>query len=457
MNAEELYELAAQNYRQGYRDIAKTNLERALIIKPDLAKAYALRASIMADAGNTFDAVLNYDKAIAIDPKPDYINNKGAAQIDLDDWVGAEKSYRQTLEANPGFFRGWNNYGRLCLIFGRYAEAHVAFENAVKINPDYAEAHLGLAFLELDRGNLEKGWIEYEWRKKMIPSRYDSLDVWTGQMLEPGEAVLVCGEQGMGDVIQFCRYAPMIKAQFGGKVYVEVRPPLTRLIGSLPGIDGVITHGDDVPADVRYTVQMMSCPLIFGHYKIEDIPAQPPYLSPLPNRVASWLPYVNALRPGLPRVGFVWAGNGALPTTDKRRSTNLSLWTPLAKVPGLAWVSLQKGPAQDQLRTTQLGMTVLDVMKYCEDMADTAALIAHCDLVISVDTSVAHLAAAMGKPTWVLSRHDSCWRWLNDRRDSPWYPSVTHFRQKRFNDWPGLMSEVADELSKWAKDHESHQ
>ena len=444
--AEEIYEIALENLKHGNRTGAYEGLEAACFIRPNYSKPYAVRGMMLAQENRYFDAIINYDRSLAVLPTPEAATNKGAALIELNQWENAAQSFLDAILLKPDFAPAWNNLGRLKLIFGDLDGARDAFFKAIDGDPQYVDAHMGLAFLYLTQGNFEEGWEEYEWRRKLLPVRGLNLTQWHGQLLSEDEGILLTSEQGLGDVIQFSRYAPLLKQRYGGKVYLEVRPPLTRLMKTLQGIDGVITYGDDIPDGVKYTTLVMSCPGIFGH-SVDEIPSSPSYLSALPNRVELFRPYIES-QPGL-KVGMCWAGNASLPTVDRRRSTNLRMWEPLAKVDGVTWISLQKGPAADQLRTDNISMTVLNLIDNCEDLADTAALIMNCDLVITIDSAIAHLSAALGKPTWVLSRFDACWRWLGDRRDSPWYPTVTHYRQKKFNDWAGLMPEVAEDLKKF--------
>ena len=447
--AEEIYEVALDQYRAGDRLTAGDTFGRAALLNPGHDRAFANRGVILFETGHVFDAVLNYDRAIAVNPAPQYLVNKGSALIELNQWEQAAECFRDAVLTKPDFDRGWNHLGRLLLMRGYPYKATVAFAKAIEINPNYIDAHLGMAFACLEQGDFGRGFKEYEWRRMLLPDRNLPPKDWIGEKLNDDEGILLCSEQGIGDVIQFARYAPLIKQRFGGRVYIESRPSLYRLLRTIEGIDGVISYGDPFPPDVKYFTMLMSCPLIFGHTSADSFPAQQSYLKASPDRVASFVPIIKALPETFGvKVGFCWAGNAGLPSVDRRRSTNLSMWEPLGRIPGIGWVSLQKGPAASQINTTHIGMTILNAMSECDDMADTAALIMHCDLVITVDTSIAHLAAALGKQTWVLSRRDACWRWLGDRRDSPWYPTVSHFRQKNFDDWPGLMSEVASDLGK---------
>jgi tetratricopeptide (TPR) repeat protein len=446
-----LYDDAIAALKKGLKDLARQRFEDVVSLNPKHALAYANLGQLHCDEGRHHDAVVNYEKSIYCNPHPQYYNNIGTSLIERNRWEDAEAGYREAIRLDPKLAIAHNNLGRLLLVRGRPQEAKIELRKAIELSPDYPEPHIALGFAHLELGEFEQGWAEYEWRRKQIPQNRPMPPDFTGQELSHDDAVVIIGEQGLGDSLQFCRYAPLVKQKYGCRVYVEVKPALTRLMNTLQGIDGVIAYGDDFPPDAKYSIWMVSCPMLFGHYNEKDFPRYKSYLSATKQRVEFFSQFVNYFPPG-PRVGICWAGGGDIPGVDKRRSTHLDMWKPLGAIEGITWVNLQKGGASDQIRTARTGMTMLNLIeKECNDMADTAALVIHCDLVITVDTAIAHLAAALGKPTWVLSRRDACWRWLLDRRDNPWYPSVRHYRQKTFNDWPGLMNEVAVDLKKWVE------
>jgi len=445
-----LYDDAIAALAKGMRDLARSRFEDVVSINPKSSLAYAQIAAMQFDEGRHHDCIVNYERAIACDPQAQFFNNLGSALIERSRWEDAEASYREAIARDPRMAMAYNNLGRLLLIRGRPSPAKDAFQQAIMIHPNYPEAHVSLAFTHLELGEFEDGWAEYEWRRKQIPQNRRLPPDFVGQRLNADDAIILIGEQGLGDVIQFCRYAPLIKQRYGCRVYIEVNPLLIGLIGTLDGIDGVVRYGYPFPGDVKYSLMLMSCPLLFGHYSEGNFPKSQSYLRAEPSRSKLFLPYFKDMPAG-PRIGMCWAGGGGIPSADKRRSTNLSTWAPLGEVEDVSWVSLQKGDPAKQLKAARTGMTILNVIDDCADMADTAALIMHCDLVITVDTAIAHLSAALGKPTWVLSRRDACWRWLGDRRDSPWYPTVRHYRQKKFGDWDGLMTEVAGDLREYVK------
>jgi hypothetical protein len=242
------------------------------------------------------------------------------------------------------------------------------------------------------------------------------------------------------------RYTALVKQEWGGKVYLEVRHPLTRLAQSLKGVDKVITLGERIPEEVTHIAPLMSLPRILGT-TVETIPGECPYLTADSYRAGIWRERLKQLPQGL-RVGVCWSGQHRsnqpiAAAIDVRRSTTLASFAPLAQIPQVMWVSLQKGAEEAQVRKPPSGMTIGDWTCDFDDFFDTAAMISCLDLVITVDTSIVHLAGALGVPTWLLNRYDGCWRWMGKRTDSPWYPSLRIFHQPKDNDWDSVMKEAA--------------
>ena len=294
-------------------------------------------------------------------------------------------------------------------------------------------------------GRLEEGFREYEsrWDVEALGAPTLPQPRWTGQKLH-GETVLLYAEQGLGDTLQFCRYAPMVAAA-GGRVILVVPKALRRLLTTLDGVAAVLSEEDDVLPPFDYQCPLLSLPFAFGT-TMATIPAPVPYLSadPLP-----WAGFLDEL-PGL-KVGLVWAGRSRTEqphavAIDRRRSMRLADMAPLFSVPGCSLVSLQLGPPVTQMQALPAGAVLHDVSGRLNDWGDTAALIAGLDLIIAVDTAVAHLAGALGKPVWMLNRFDSCWRWFLHRDDTPWYPSMRQFRQTRRGDWAVVIERVTDAL-----------
>jgi len=301
-------------------------------------------------------------------------------------------------------------------------------------------------------GQLQEGWQAYESRWEVGsmggPAPVLPRPRWAGQMLH-GETVLIYAEQGYGDTLQFCRYAPMVAAR-GGRVVLVVPNALRQVMTTLDGVAELLSQEDDVISDFDYHCPLLSLPLAFDT-RMETIPAVVPYLR---GDAAPWGDFLGRL-PGL-KVGLVWAGKSrtAQPNAvavDQRRSMRLAEMAPLLDVPNCSFVSLQLGPPAAQLQTLP-DTKIHDVSDRMADWADTAGLILGLDLVIAVDTAVAHLAGALGRPVWLLSRFDGCWRWFQGRDDSPWYPTMRLFRQTSRGDWAGVIARVRQALAAHAAD-----
>jgi hypothetical protein len=304
----------------------------------------------------------------------------------------------------------------------------------------------------LRAGRYEEGWREYEWRWKthqLASSVRDfSQPRWEGGALD-GRVLLVHAEQGFGDTLQFCRYAKRVE----GRVVLEVPSALVGLMQSMGGGVQVVAKGDVLPAfDVH--CPMMSLPVLIETAP-DPVSNAAPYLHAAPERAADWQARLAEL-PGL-RVGLVWAG-GARPdqptlgAVNRRRSMTLAALAPLSAIAGVRLVSLQKGGPAEEVSQAPSGMQIHDFTAELHDFSDTAALIEALDLVISVDTAVAHLAGGLGKPVWLMNRFDSCWRWLTERRDSPWYPTLVQYRQPAPGDWDSVVADVACDLAALASE-----
>ncbi|NVO17759.1 MAG: tetratricopeptide repeat protein [Rhodoplanes sp.] len=380
-------------------------------------------------------------------------SNLGNAQKDLGRLDEAERSCRAALAIAPDRPGLHFNLGAVLQALERDREAAVAYRAELALDPDNARAHYNLAEACLRLGRLDEGFCEMEWRfrsgrvKDPLAQRCPR---WSGEPLA-GRTVLLDCEQGLGDALHFVRYAPLI-AQRGGRVVIRVYPALERLMRRVAGIAAVVPTTAALPAADLY-LPMLSAPHVLGT-TLDTVPAEMPYLTADPDDVRAWRERL-APHDGL-RVGLVWAGaprqnDPDAQRIDKRRSIGLAAFATLAGIPGVTLVSLQKGPPAAQLESPPPGLVLIDPMGDVGDFADTAALIENLDLVVSVDTSVAHLAGGLGKPVWILSRFDGCWRWLIDRDDSPWYPTARLFRQQRSEDWSGAVGRLAAALRVWAQ------
>ena len=404
---------------------------------------------VLAELERIEPAEAAHARAVALQPESATAQaNLGAFFFLIRDLERAEAALRRAIRLEPGAADPHVKLGAVLFESGRPAEAAACLRQAVALAPRHAEAHSYLSMALLAQGDLAGGFAEYEWRRAHLGFfRPDpAIPEWRGGMLG-GRTILLYGEQGLGDVLQFARYAS-VAAAVGGRVLLQAPRPLVRLLASVPGVAAVIEEGRPLPPFDCH-LPLMSMPLVVGT-RLDAIPLNIPYLRPDPADVERWGRRLADI--GGMKVGLVWSGNPRphdrdANLVDRRRSLPLMAFAPLAGRAGITFVSLQKGEPAAQARCPPAGMTLLNFTGHLDDFADTAALVAHLDLVISVDTSVAHLAGAMGKPVWVLSRFDACWRWLGNRPDSPWYPSARVFGQPRPGDWAAVMAAVGQALS----------
>lgn len=396
--------------------------------------------------GNFAEGIECYRQALALQPESiDLYNNLGNALQQQGDFEGAIRCYEKVLALEPKAADTHSNLARVLNLQGQLERAIAHYHKAIQLAPNCAEFHCALASALLLSGNLAEGLAEYEWRWRMseVEPRSFHQPLWDGSNLE-GSTILVHADQGLGDTIQFVRYAPLL-AQQDAQVIVECQQPLRRLLSTVAGINQIIAQGMPLPEfDVH--APLLSLPHILGT-TLETIPAQIPYLAlpenyhPLPIEV----PPETQLK-----VGIVWAG-GYRERFDQLRlyqtkSCTLSMFVDLLSIPSLTLYSLQVGRDAAAVAEFRTEPRLVDLSSQIQDFADTAGLISQLDLVISVDTAVAHLAGALGKPVWVLLPFIPEWRWLLEREDSPWYPTMRLFRQSHPGDWQGVFEAVAQAL-----------
>jgi tetratricopeptide (TPR) repeat protein len=437
----------------GLGEAALAAYDQALALKPGYAEAHANRAVALQRLRRPEDALASGQAAIALDPGCAEAHNTLAALLyDLRRLEAAVAACDRAIALQPARAEFHDSRGVALMDLRRPGEARAGFERAVALQPDFAQAHYNLAMCQLMQGDWASGWAEYEWRWRTREfagaRRALAAPLWLGREDLGGRTILLSAEQGLGDALQFCRYVPEVAAR-GARVILEVFPGLERLMARLEGAAEIVTHGQAAPA-TDYQTPLMSLPLALGA-RI-DAPSGP-YLSAGPAEAAAWAARLAA--DAKTRVGLCWAG-GLRPTQavadaiDRRRSLDLAAFEPLARLPGVTLYSLQKGPPAAQLAGPDApgwAGAVVDHTPELRDFADTAALVQNLDLVVTCDTAVAHLAGAMGKPVWILSRFDACWRWLDGRDDSPWYPSARLFRQTAPGDWDSVVGRVAGELA----------
>jgi len=393
--------------------------------------------------GRWEQALKHYDDAIAADPHlASAHNNRGNALAALGLDVEAKAAFKEALKLRSSFPEANNNLGKAFFEAGQFEQAASYFKTAVANKRNYAEAYLNLALLFLLKGDWLNGTALYEWRWKttgMNPHRQMSVPQLNGNAQLNGKRVLVHAEQGFGDSIQFCRYTKLLQ-KLGAHVVLEVQAPLLRLLATVDGASEVIQRGQ-VMGPIDFQIPMLSVPLAMGS-DLGSIPAQVPYVSVSEHNVANWATRLMDLT-GC-RVGLAWRGSKDH-TNDHNRSLSLHEMLKIKK-PGISFVSLQYEVSDvDELALVKAEM--FDPSGQLNDFADTAALIECLDLVISVDTSVAHLAGALGKPTWVLLPFVPDWRWMLEREDSPWYPTMKLYRQPKRGDWDSVLERVRADLA----------
>lgn len=442
-----IFAAALGHHKAGRLAEAESLFHRVLTISPRHSDSLHMLGVIAHQTDRRDLAVVLIRKALKISPTDATLHsNLGNLMLDQGQLDEAIDCYRRAVALQPGLSAALNNLGNALRVQQRLDEAIDSYRKALVLKPNDPEVHYNLGMALLARGDMEPGWQEHEWRWKtpLLANAWRDFakPQWCGDIAD-GRTLLIHAEQGFGDTLQFCRYASMAAAK-GLRVILEVPKPLTRLLRSLRGVDELVVEGEPLP-HFDFHCPMMSMPLALGT-TITTIPHDVPYLSADANQISAWRTRLDAMRRHGSRVGLVWAGNPrkhmlATAAIERQRSMSPEFLAPLVELSGLHFLSLQKdGPR------APAHFPLTDFMDQMDDFADTAALIANLDLVISTDTSVAHLAAALGKPVWLLDRFNTCWRWLVGRRDSPWYPSLRIYRQPRPGDWNSVLIEVARDL-----------
>jgi Tfp pilus assembly protein PilF len=396
--------------------------------------------------GRTAEAIAAFRKAIALDPNvPEAWSNLGNELRTDGNFAEAIECYRTALRLKPNFPEAQCNLG-VCLqeTEPTLDPAIAAYEKSLAMQDDFALGHWNLGFARMLLGDYPRGLPDLEWRfetRTISRRRQFPQPQWDGRDIS-GRTILIHAEQGLGDTIHMARYLPMIAAR-GARVVLECPAPLVRLLQTVPGIEQIIPAGRPLPPfDLHCPT--LSLPLVFKT-TVATIPAQVPYLWADSDFVGLWGRRL-AIGPDHRSIGLAWAGRPEN-RNDRNRSMLLEQFAPLAAVRAARFFSLQKGAAVEQARRPPPGMELIDLTEELYDFADTAAMIANLDLVITVDTAVAHLAGAMGKPTWVLLPRMPDWRWMLEREDSPWYPTMRLFRQTNRGDWADVMLRVAGALA----------
>jgi len=445
---EALFDRADTLYEMKRFEAARTSYDRALALQPDNAEALFRHGNALHALKRPEEALASYDRAIARRPDSvETLSNRGAVLHEIDRLEEALASYDRALAWRPDAVEVLSNRGNVLHDLKRFTEALASYERAIALQPDYAEAHRNESLCRRLIGDFERGWAKNEWRWEAEQMRVDKRNftqpLWLGVGDIAGRTILLYEEQGLGDTIQFCRYAALVE-QVGARVILEVPRSLHELLRTLPGDAHIVSRGDPLP-EFEIHCPLLSLPLAL-RTRLETIPSMTPYLHASSQAVADWDARLGPQR--RPRIGLAWSGS---PThkNDRRRSIGLRSLVPLLELDA-TFVSLQKDVRPDDAAVLKDRGDLLHFGDALKDFSETAALISNLDLVISVDTSIAHLAGALAKPIWVLLPHVPDWRWLLDRDDSPWYPTARLFRQDDARAWDGVIARVRVALHEFA-------
>lgn len=461
------FALARLSQAAGNHQAAIEHYHTVTALDPTLKEAWFNLGNAYHKAESMNDAVAAYQHALSIDDGyAEAYAGLGTVLQKLDRLDEAVEALRMAVRLKPDFADAYYNLGNGLEDLGQQDEAIKSFETAIALRPDFISAQFNLALALLRNGAYGRGWRQYEYRwhpgrVQAIPRRLKGA-LWLGDSDIEGKRILLHSEQGLGDTLQFCRYIPLVEALKPERIIVEVQPALCSLITGSFGSDRVMVvptdpswpAGDNLPPFDLYC-PLLSLPLACGT-ELHSIPHKFPYLHVNQERVAAWGDRLNqdpAIAAGALKIGLVWAGDCRrhIPEAievDRRRSMALSEFEPLLAIPGIRLISLQKGEPAAQAGTAPFDTGMIDVMNDVSSFQDTAELVANLDLVISVDTSVAHLVGALAKPVWMLSRFNGCWRWLMTGEASPWYPTMRVLRQHAPWAWQPIIASIAEDLIK---------
>ncbi len=427
------------------REDAIACYDAVLARNPAHGDALLNRGTARARLGRHADALADFDAVLTRVPHHvEALYNRGTALLELERPDAALAAFEAAVAAAPKHIGAWTNRGRALQALNRHADAVTSFEKAIAVDKTFADAHSNMALSLLTLGQLSRGFAEYEWRWKrtgMSDARRNYRGrPWLGEFPIGQRTILLAAEQGLGDSIQFVRYAPLL-ARAGSKVVLEVQPELKALLAGVDGVASCHARGETLPAYDVYC-PLGSLPLAF---KTEPatIPANIPYLRADEAHLAKWRPTIEA-RPGK-RVALAWAGHAKHPN-DRNRSIALTQLEPLLTLDGISFVSVQRDLRADDAAILARHKSITHIGDKLDDMADTAAVLALADLTIAVDTSVIHLAGAMGREAWVMLPFSPDWRWTLTGDHSPWYPRMRLFRQAKPGDWSGVIASLRDAL-----------
>ena len=430
---------------------AEACFRQAVLTEPDFAEAYANLGLMLDKKLDTDAAEACYRRSIELNPTyPQTFLNLGVLCASKKRFAEAEAAYERAIALDPGSPVGWSNLGVLYACMKREAEAEQCYRRALSLDDSHRTARFNFSYLLLRQGRFKEGWECLEarnWHAPLIAQL--GCPRWQGEAVA-GRSILIVYEAGHGDVIQFCRYADVLKTQGAATITMVCHPPLKALLQGLASVDAVVSFDEKMPASGwDFWTPLLSIPY-HCRTDINTIPARIPYLAAPPDLIEKWAALLPAS--GI-RVGLVWKGSTQFENDADRSLPSLDVLAPLGSVADVSFISLQKGAGEDEAMQPPDGLHLTHIGSQLTDFADTAAAVMNLDLVISVDTAVAHLAGALGKPCWILlPNYKTDWRWLAERTDSPWYPgSVRLFRQPATGEWGSVVAEVAAALEQWKR------
>lgn len=444
--AAELYDQGIAFQDKGQLDEAIKCYQKAIELNPNLTGAFYNLGVAFQKKGDIDRAILYYEIAIGLNPDMlEAHHNLGIVFKDKGRFDDAIMCFQRVIQLKPDHAGAYYNFGNTLVAKGQFNEALQSYQKAIEIDPDFADAHWSIALLNLRYGNFEKGWKGYEWRwklKDIMVERDFSQPLWDGSDVNiNGKTILLHAEQGLGDTIQFIRYAPLVAGK-DANVIIECQKELVSLLHSVDGVQQIIARDGPLP-EFDFHCPLLSLPFVFKT-TLFTIPDKVPYIQADSNLMEHWRNKLSNDDTQV-KIGLVWAGDPRL-KYGQDRSCPLEKFAPLAQFDNITFYSLQKGGPSRQVFTPPKGMRIIDYSIEMNDFSETAALIENLDLTISVDTAVAHLAGALGKPIWTLLPFVPDWRWMLNREDSPWYPTMKLFRQPSRGDWESVIDRIKDAL-----------
>jgi len=488
-NFDVLHGLGQLHYQRGRLHTALALIQSALRRDPGRADGFASLGLVFHSLRHCKEALASYNAGLRVEPDNiELLNRRGVTLLDLNRPCDALETFERVLACDPNHFNALGNYGNALIKLNRPAEALAAYDRALTAapenaqlltnravalrrldrprealmsasaalvaRPDFAQARFVASLARLTLGDFGSGWRGYEsrWEVGALASQRRSFTapLWLGGEPLGGKTILLHAEQGFGDTLQFVRFAPLLRQRGAKEVVLEVQPELKRLVSRMSGITAIVAHGEPLPHFDVYC-PLLSLPLAFAA-ELETIPAEIPYVSPDDKDIAAWRERLPRQRP---LVGLAWSGERSH-DNDLNRSIRLETLLPLLDLPDVIFLSLQHEVRDADAAILREHPNLFQATECFRDFADTAAAVAHTDLVISADTAVAHLAGAMGKPVFVLLPYAADFRWLRERQDSPWYPTAQLFRQPKFGDWDSVIDMLLPNLMRFGARHQGN-